>query len=360
MYVQTFSLCFLGFIAFGSGHAFAQGEPEIDFDAYAASCKAEIEDGNTIHFPALLQCDAGQLLQIEANGVLIPAETNADAQNFTVATECDKPPILDISSGGIGQCVPNSKILIDRVRQDNVDPDNWPYFAFLCRNYKYRSLEAQRADPQYDDLAIILYNPDNKKTCFFQRLSDNALLAPPQDNVTFDAVEAISGTDVISPFEPDADQFWLPPSEVKDINCGACHDANPYIRTPYVKQAVGAEFPRRSRAEAYEIVELDYFGQDWKDKHGYFALDPRGNGEPGKCTMCHSIGIGMGSGTLTDYSTGLVAPNQLVNDWIDTHWMPPAANEANFNDRYLPSVTKIQECHNSPEDAGCNRTYLHQ
>jgi hypothetical protein len=348
----------------------------LDFDAYAKDCKAAIEGVDAIDFPDVLQCIDGALLPITRDGVVLPADTIADAANFGQGKDCDYPPALALGPDQ-GQCVPNSRLTIARVPQENTDEVDRPVFALLCRNYIYRPADLpsgkRNLNPEYDDIALIIHSPKNHNTCFFQRLSNTlsharATTEIVEESITFPPVNSISGTDVPSPFSVDGEGFWASPAELRDnLVCSACHDANPFVRTPYIKQArtnLEVWFPTRKRGTPYHIAELDYFGKGWKDKHACFDLKPIGDGEIGRCTKCHSIGPGYSSGALTFWSTGEAAPNQFLPKdgaaaWRATHWMPPGANQANWQKVYWPSVETVRECNLNPFGPGCKTTPLH-
>lgn len=53
----------------------------------------------------------------------------------------------------LAKCVPNSTF------QSSFDAEGKGY-VLLCRNYEYRSRDAQALDPKYDDLAMIIYDTD--------------------------------------------------------------------------------------------------------------------------------------------------------------------------------------------------------
>jgi hypothetical protein len=337
-------------------------QPTLDFDTYAKACNDALAEGNDnpIQWPTTLQCSTGPVLPITQNGLVIPAATNAEGKNFTNKTNCDRPPLLNISEGGLGQCVPNSTLQVTHVKQLGVGDRDEPVFALLCRNYKYRSLQAQAIKPEYDDVAMIAYSPKNKKTCFFQRLSDTRLQKLSRTSV-FPPRDAISGVDIPSPFTPQGKGFWIPPSEVKDFNCARCHDANPFVRTPYVHQVTANPLhalPPRTSGMAYNIVSLDYFGQEWKTPHARFNIADRKDGAAGTCVRCHNLGPGS-SGPFTEYSAGTPAPNQMASpDFQLTHWMPPDADRLTWNNAFGPSVLAMKACNLNPDNPECKKTPL--
>jgi hypothetical protein len=338
------------------------------FKAYAEACLNELQDRGSkpIVFPELLQCEEGEILPIQKDFEDIPARTQNDAKFFTDKTECDKPPLLGISKGGIGQCVPNSRLQVRRVSQVGVEKENWPYYALLCRNYKYRSLLSQAKNPEYDDVAMIVYSPVNHKTCFFQKMAQLELRGLPQAQSDFPAVESLPGEDIPSPFGTAAERFWSQ-EQMKNINCASCHDANPFMHSPYAFQVTADKtngLPNRTFGEAYNIVALDQLGDAWKKYHAYFDIDKdkRKRGEVGACVVCHSLGPGLSSGKLTEYSAGTPAPSQLVLDTSPltlTHWMPSplpsiVKTKEEWDALYRASVKEIVACHDDNKKDGCN------
>jgi hypothetical protein len=336
-----------------------------DIKAYARACMAELsQDGaKPITFPPVLQCADGPIVPITQNEAAIPAQTAGDSSKFTAQTKCDRPPLLDISRGGIGQCVPNSRMRVTQVLQAGVEEKDYPYYALLCRNYKYRSLDAQAANPEYDDVAMIVYSPLNNKTCFFQRLATTQIRDIPQEMSAFAPTETLPGKDIASPFSADADKFWDKPAVVKSINCAGCHDANPFVRSPYAHQVAkdANKLPDRKFGQAYAIFNLEEFGAAWKQYHAYFNIEERKLRTSGACLMCHSLGPGLSSGNFTEYSAGKLAPGQLNSSTFTlTHWMPPNATQDTWEERYRTSVEAMVACHRDPGKADCKRVYLHQ
>jgi hypothetical protein len=290
-----------------------------------------------------------------------------EKKNFTVDTLCDKPPLLGLA-GNIGQCAPNARLLVKRMGPEA----KGPYFALLCRNYVYRSNAALQLDPVFDDIAMIIHNPDNSQTCFFQRLaSTNRYVEPLMPIPGKPDLPEISGKDVPFPLGPNATPFWEhAPEEVADIGCARCHDANPFVRSPYVLQVLktpeAMAFPARAYAQAYGIANLDWLdgknAKGWKKYHRYFnvAEAQRKVEKTGACVSCHSLGPGFSSGTFTEYSAGLAAPGQLPGASLGlSHWMPPVApkDKPLWDERYAPSVAFLTACNATPDS--CPTIPLH-
>jgi hypothetical protein len=173
------------------------------------------------------------------------------------------------------------------------------------------------------------------------------------------------------PLGPNAKPFWEhAPDEVARIGCARCHDANPFVRSPYVFQALKSQgamdFPSRTYAAAYGIANLDWLDRQnpdgWKTYHRYIEVDKakRKNEESGACLVCHSLGPGFSSGNFTRYSGGVAAPGQLPSNSLAlSHWMPPAppADKPTWEKRYAASVQFLTACNADPNS--CKTHSLH-
>jgi len=342
-----------------------------DYDSYKNACVSAIRgNGGPVMMPDRLQCTEGTVLPITQNDNVIPAQHNSDEHRFTSATQCDRPPLLQLNPKN-GQCMPNSTLRVFRVPQEGVDEKDYPYAALLCRNYQFRSADAEKLKPTYDDIAMIVYSPRTTNACFFQKLSDSAAViraaAGAEPVVAAVADEALSGANVPSPFSPDASGFWLSPKKMEDLTaCTTCHDANPLMRSPYAQQSASGAgyFPARRASQAYGVVGLDYFGEAWRKYHQYFAV----SGSDSKtCVTCHSIGPGETSGVFLNYSAGAPAPSQIASAPFDRlHWMPLplwSGTDQGWHDKYDKSVTKLRVCHDQfsgskKPDPDCGLTHL--
>jgi hypothetical protein len=309
-------------------------------EEYVKDCSDGIPEANQI--PEVLQCAEGDILPIKNHGEEIPAKTEEDGKYFNEFTTCDSPPLLPLDFSKIGQCVPNSTLRVTTAGAKT-------YYALLCRNYIYRSADSQRKEPEYDDVAMVVYNSTNKKTCFFQKYGSAKTLGDPQNASAVAPVAAISGT-VPSPFSEKGKTFWEM-NKMVEIRCSQCHDANPFVRTPYVEQVMkdGANrLPSRTYRMAYDIVDIDDF-LEWKSTNAYLVKSgSRNPDEPNlakPCLRCHSLGRGRTSGDFTDYSGGGLAPGQNRSlDFRLTHWMPPEADKDTWEAEYAKAVKAILAC----------------
>jgi hypothetical protein len=130
---------------------------------------------------------------------------------------CDAQALL----GGVG-CIENSRLGV--MSFSNADVKG----VWVCR--KYTSFD-NADDSRYHDIAMIIHNRKNGKTCFFQ----NKLDSTPIDVVP---VVPGAGPDVPGPKDSNALSVWRFPQDTAAISCTSCHSNDPFIVTPHVAEAL--------------------------------------------------------------------------------------------------------------------------
>jgi hypothetical protein len=263
---------------------------------YAQACAAMI---STIPD---FNCMTGTELPITFNGVV----------QTTAVGNCDKPVVLGLSNEG--QCVPFSRLVrIDTQRAD-------VQTVAICRKYHARPANSTI----FDDIAMIQHDNTSGMTCFYQS-----------------RIEAgIDGTLVPSPMSSSqaASNVWLdthtafqPPQEFKErwaggpggIPCVNCHDADAFIWSPYVSQAVGS-----GGWQPLGPYRFDAFG---------IFLGPATHAvKPTNatlCVSCHRIGINSWKGIakfIVDWMplTNGTNPTVMSNQWSQAQ--KDAFNEVNW------------------------------
>ncbi|SDE53952.1 hypothetical protein [Kordiimonas lacus] len=287
---------------------------------YGQMCKAAIKDVPSFN------CLDGELIPITVNG-LVPA-------SYTPNMDCDRPALLPLGESGHtgtdGQCVPYSRIFnfSDGINQ----------VVAACRQKIIRS----EASTQFDEIDVITHSVADGSTCWFQ--------------ATGDGDAGLDGTKVPSPTEatpepgyPAPADFWNSPAAVANeqpVNCGFCHDNDPFMYSPYV-------------AQVWDMVPTDPFG--WYKHIGpdfkwwpTTSLSTRDN----TCVGCHRIGITFTSGQGAKEATGLVhIPNtdEWANTYPQTHWMPPGNfhSEAQWDTIYKQAVQDLLDCNEDPALPKC-------
>lgn len=271
--------------------------------AYAQQCAAEMGD-----IPQF-NCLSGQIIPITKNGV--PQTQPTGGEN------CDNPVQLGLG-GGAGQCVPFARFMTISTGNANVTT------AIVCRKYEASGPQGAN-DPMFRDIAVIQHNKATGNTCFFQSKLDG----PLHNGTAVPSPQSNSGA---------ASDVWLEPesSGPGGIRCTRCHDADPFIWSPYIVQV--ADLSKWDPLGPWNSNFLDAFGTTVK------TFKPNGNA----CTACHRIG----SEVCDDAGGG----NVSVPEVAAKRWMPPGfSGTANqWNSDFGPAVSQIESCCANPNQAVCN------
>jgi hypothetical protein len=210
------------------------------------------------------------------------------------------------------------------------------------------------ASNQYNDIAMIGSNPFTGKTCFFQ----NALYSKTD------------GAHVPHPADKEKSQnLWsgVHGGIGSGIQCGECHDADPFIHSPWIdgakdangrpivpKMGVDADLALGSNDAPYAIVNRR--GQGWTmPKH---LVSEQANA----CLKCHRMGDGRWADSWLERLEGqdsswLGITTDKGNQAINKFWMPPD-HSYNSDAEFASSDAQqaldfIQACAANPSGAGC-------
>jgi hypothetical protein len=206
-------------------------------------------------------------LQIPQNSI-----TGFDCSTGTVLPTTEFGNVCDAQAllGGVG-CIANSRLGIKTFTNAEVKA------VWVCRKYVTHD---SSADQRYHDIAMIVHNRQNGKTCFFQNNLDSAS----------------DGPIVPSPKDATALNVWGTPQATAGIDCTRCHSNDAYIVSPHVARAMSANRMIRFNPKgAYSVVGLDF---------GHFnSLISRTDGCAG---ICHFTPAGV-----------------VFSDAINKQWMAP-------------------------------------
>lgn len=279
------------------------------------------------------------------DGVDVPITVNGqipEYQEYTQNMVCDRPALLPYGEGTFGQCTPYSKVL-------DLSNKTTQISAFCRRKYL-------RPDdsPLYDEVDVILHSTTTGDTCWFHAE------APSGTSAGFDASRVPPPNEVSPPpGHVDAMTFWWKPLDTVSKNCGGCHDADPFMYSPYIGQV-------------WQHVPVDPFGP-YNNAIGDFALWPTSSSietEGNTCTTCHRIG-NLGSCVNVDLETGQTFPgniqvasgmalpvkggDQLANQYPLSTWMPinNFHSQAFWQQVYSPSVSALLSCCDNPQQLQC-------
>jgi hypothetical protein len=236
-------------------------------------------------------------------------------------TRCDKPSLLHPTTAVEGQCIPYSKIL-------NLSHGNTQISAYCRRN----TLRDDK-DPRYDEVVMVVHHAGNGKTCWFQSQTgagadglDASRVPPPNEKAP-------------PPGHPAAVEFWTTPAKIAAAKptCIACHDAGPFIFSPYIGQV-------------WDKVPTDPWGKYTSIGPAFSSYHLSTITTPGNaCIGCHRIGSEQSCTAYIGLSAGrLSAPgnSQLASRYPLSHWMPTDNNmsEAQWNEANVRSVDALLSC----------------
>jgi len=288
------------------------------------------------------------------DGEIIPITVNDQVINTGTARICDRPSFL-----APAYCKPFSRVgRLPSLGPDG-NPDSDVQAVFICRRYNDVT---DPSDPNFKDVAIIQHRKSTGDTCFFQHLTDflDATRVPPPAEM-----ESQTPTG-----KPTATRFWLTPRQTANIGCNNCHDAGPFIHTPYIDQVMAPPpesgkiifpFPNLRNNES---VNYRFVGATFQ----YWGISEQITPQNNRCTECHVLVVHSSSDSYTLFCTGRSPPVAITDQYTQypkSHWMPPdqaqEMPEEIFERLYGQSIDQILSCgargamESAPE---CNRRPL--
>ena len=184
--------------------------------------------------------------------------------------------------------------------------------VWVCR--KYTTFRDDPNDDRYHDIAMIVHNRKNGKTCFFQ----NDLDSPS------------AGPIVPAPRASSPATLWGSPQQtVGAAICTSCHTNDPFIISPHVAQAFSLfNLTSFNPKGLYSVVGPDFssFTEKIEPKEkdrGLFASNGCGG-------MCHFQPHDVGG---------------MLQNAINEHWMPPGDAHA---PQWITPATKETPAHTTP------------
>jgi hypothetical protein len=269
--------------------------------AYAQQCAAEM--GTIPDFNCM-------------NGTTIPITVNGAAVTSAVPS-CDNP----VQLGGIGSggCVPFTRFLRIDTGVANVET------VVVCR--KYDENDDGASDNKFTDIAVIQHSRASGNTCYYQSKLhmdlDGSNVPSPQSNSAA------------------ASDYWLEPSGngPGGIRCTSCHDADPFIWSPYIDQV--ADTSKWNPCGKWNSNFQDMFGTPVK------VIRPTNNA----CMGCHHR---FGSETCEANNDG--GGHVSVHEAAVKHWMPLgfSGSNADWAAAWQTAVDEIHSCCSNPGQAKCN------
>ncbi len=318
----------------GSGPAAADSDPDVW--EYAKSCFERLHlDADDLK--GSFDCTKGKRLVSTVEGVVQDLDLCKDAGCAKeIPDACDYGTWLD------NKCYGHSYIQVVPT------PSNPQVKAALLCRHKTRwglgpapllDLEGNLVTG-FDDIAMIVHNRGNGETCWFQTEDGKS--------------QHLDGTIVPGPATVSGHDFWMKPSDTRDVMCIKCHDSGPWMNSRWMNNTIGSDLagdngPYKNSEPPFDtwpepkFVEID--GDD-------------------TCTMCHHIAAARAS---VDRANSIGGPDFRTCDaWIRlatgkvharastmgqsfevTHWMPDGhglTSEGEWNKTYHDKVERIVAC----------------
>ena len=289
-----------------------------------------------------------------------------DQNHQGYGTRCDHPSLLRTDGvnrfGHYNPCVPYTRV--GRSPPGQGFETQW---VWSCRRYFVRPKD----DVHFDDINMIGHNPKTGATCFFvSKINRKPPVSALRSAVT-GAVgmtpkrveHGLDGTKVPSMFSPEAAAFWKSPKAMDSIpawrggsqRCVECHDANPFMHTPFFQQVTtgtgDATEPLLPGDPDGRYYVVGFTGPEWKLKH---LVSP----EAQACTRCHRIGDRRTCGDLSAMAVGTRGHNRLTKTFFKRPWMPQhddfwSFEDAHADEKFVKAVQFINRCCKSPKLPEC-------
>lgn len=316
----------------------ASGEQRINSPvAYGERCVAEL--GEIPFFEK--QGDGDYTTYDCLNSTEIPmtvskADGSVDKPREGTVGVCDQPQYI------YSLCEAGPRV----AQRTNDEGTRW---VLLCR----KSIGGY-ASNQYNDIAMIGHNPFTGKTCFFQ----NALYSKTD------------GSKVPHPADKTKSQnLWsgVHGGLGSGIECSQCHDADPFIHSPWIdgakdaqgrpivpKMGIDPDLAIGANDTPYSLVNAK--GQGWKYERQ--IVSP----EASPCLKCHRMGSGRWTESWisrldgTDSSWTNITTAKF-NQASHKYWMPPDVafdtDQAWTTSEFAAALNFIKKCGQNSSDPSC-------
>jgi hypothetical protein len=267
------------------------------------------------------------------DGTIVPITVDGKTPTeYTSGMTCDRPALLPYKPDSFGQCTPYSRIL-------NFSRDKVQISAF-CRREQLRDPKSA----MFDEVDIIAHNANSGKTCWFhaedkpgQRGGFDASRVPPPNEK------------VAPPKRVSAKDFWWTPGRTAQKNCASCHDADPFMYSPWLGQVW-------HKVPTDPLGRYSNIGKDFASWHSN-SISTRDN----TCVGCHRIGDQASCSVYIPMATGKISPkggDAMAMSYPLSHWMPVNNDQtkAFWTKANLESLQKIMTCCDDPKNPICTIT----
>ena len=235
----------------------------------------------------------------------IPSVSCSDAQVMPITVDGEEvdttPRSCDRPSALTGTCETGERIA---ARYEGTHHDGSPrpevVFVNFCRD---------------GGMGLIGHNEETGATCFFHI------------NLEHDNAGQFPGSN-----DPDYDAYWEPPEVVAQDSCQGCHQADPWLHSPWIDQLRDPEDPTQTLVPVTASADSPYIvvGEQFEQPIHAGAPD-------NSCTSCHRpqcdtffvepLGDLQMPGPFADttWAEGSSADAEALRDWCDTLHSPHRA-----------------------------------
>jgi hypothetical protein len=264
-------------------------------------------------------------------GTIVPITVDGKTPaSYRPGMTCDRPALLPYGEGGFGQCTPYSRLLDLSYGKTQI--------SAMCRREQLRDQDS----PYFDEVDIVAHNADNGETCWFHSES-----GPGQKLTGFDASRVPPPDEVKPPAQRiAAGQFWWSPKATAGKQCLSCHDADPFMYSPWIGQL-------RYLLPADPLGRYSNVGQEFAQWHSN-SISTRDN----TCVGCHRIGDQMSCKLYVETAAGrkdVTGGNLLSKSYPLSHWMPVNNGQSKqfWEQANLKSLNELLDCCNDPSNPVC-------
>ncbi len=309
----------------------------VNVDQYALGCYAELEVKPADMEPIKgFDCKAGERLTTTwtHKGTPYPLkaeDTTATWPDGSQRVAGTQPPMCDTPMWLSGECH-GAQAYVTKLPTKNKNVDA----VLLCRHKNVWSND----DDNFDDVAIIMHNKKNGKTCWFQALDPKlSRVVPP-------------------PTTAAANNYFISPQRTATIECYKCHDNGPWMNSPWIFQA--GEVPK-DRHRLYSSPGAAF--KAWPEMKAV-AIGTRGL-PVGKesCTSCHSIStVASGPRTHDKWMDRVIgrkhndATSPHGQTWELAGWMPADDWPGNHGYKTMKDFDKAYD--HTPERADTRPSHI--
>lgn len=264
------------------------------------------------------------------DGTIVPITVDGKTPaEYKPGMTCDRPALLPYPDGSFGQCTPYSRLLNLSYGKTQI--------SAMCRREQLRDPNSKF----FDEVDIVAHNVDTGDTCWFHAEGK------PGQKTGFDASRVPPPNEKAPPPQRiSAGQFWWAPAATASKNCLSCHDADPFMYSPWIGQL-------KYLLPADPLGRYSNIGKEFAQWHSN-SISTRDN----TCVGCHRIGDQASCSQFVPMAAGRIPAkdgNALANSYPLSHWMPVNNDQSKefWEQANLESLNQLLTCCADPKNPIC-------